>query len=206
MADYYIIRSSQYAQMSTRFYEEYLAAKKMYDRVDEIFVPSENPVLNYSYKTRYLQQADDNAIASVVFQALAVEAYTNLWGMWLLGEEEFYANYDSKKRLSTPNKLVTLAEKMGKEFPTELKDRIERLFQKRNSFVHQKPKAYHFEVKPYDYKNPAASFDDIDAFIHDLSYAEEDLAAEMQIFADLQKCVQTLRGAECELIEEFGRG
>lgn len=200
MTDIYIIRSNQYARMSEAFYSDYLAARNTHDKIDGVFSPTEAPVENAAYKLAYTEQMDDAAIAAIVFQALAIEAYVNLMGAYLIGEEVFYKRHERK---STFEKLDIVLQEIGGSLSADLKERIALLFKKRNRFVHQKPKAYHLEPKPYDYKNPEANFNEINEFFREITFSYENIDMEIHIYAELQESIRILRRAEYELIEEI---
>lgn len=203
MSDFYIIRSNQYARMAKEFYDESLKERRFFEEGLNIPVSDEEKLGLYALLLEKTLKMDEKAIAAVLFQALAVEAYTNLFGITVFGEEDFYANYE---RAPTRKKLKEIAGKLNKTLPKEMDDRIKALFKKRDSFVHQKPKAYQIEVADFDYKNLEKNFEDINAYVEELMGAEEGLDDNMKIYEDLQECVRVLRGAELELTEEYKQG
>lgn len=197
----YIIRSKQYAEMSAGFYSEYLSDKRLCDAYSEAFTSAaKGQGLECCVKMMfYAERMSEHAIAAIVFQAMAVEAYANLLGMRLLGEKHFCRKYEG---LSTSKKLAAVLQTAGKTLPTDLMDRIEHLVKKRNSFVHQKPKAFHFGIEDYDSQNPTAIDDAVNAYLKEIDLAEENLADEVKIYSDLQAAVRSLRGVSIELIDE----
>lgn len=203
MPNFYIIRSNQYARMAEESYAEYLEAKSLSEEVSDIPVSDEEQLGIYAYLLEKCLKMDEKAIVAVLFQALAVEAYTNLFGLTVFGEAEYYCSYE---RLPTRKKLETIAGKLDKTLPEAIGDRVQKLFKKRDSFVHQKPKAYQIGLVDFDYKNPEKSFEDINAYMEELMSAEEGLEDNMMIYKDLQECVRNLRGAELELAEEYTQG
>ena len=197
----YIIRSKQYAEMSAGFYSEYLSEKRMYDAYNEVFssASTDHKLEHFVELMLRTDRMSKHAIAAIVFQAMAVEAYANLLGMRLLGEKLFYRKYVG---LSTSKKLAAVLQTAGKTLPTDLMDRIERLVKKRNSFVHQRPEAFHFGIEDYDPQNPTAIDDAVNAYLKEIDLAEENLADEVKIYSDLQAAVRSLRGMSIELIDE----
>ena len=197
----YIIRSKQYAEMSADFYSEYLSEKRLYDTYNEA-LSSVSRDHKLEYCVRLMLRADrisKHAIAAIVFQAMAVEAYTNLLGMHLLGEDCFYSQHERKP---LTKKLSAALQTIGGNLPTDLMDRIAHLIEKRNALVHQKPKAFHFSIEDYDPQNPTAIDDAVNAYLKEIDLAEESLADEVKIYSDLQAAVRSLRGVSIELIDE----
>lgn len=203
MPNFYISRSNQYAVMAKAFYDEYLEAKRLFEEVSNIPISDEERGGIYAFLLEKRLKMDEKAIAAVLFQALAVEAYTNLFGITIFGEVEYYDNYE---RIPTRKKLETIAKKLDKTLPKAMGDRVQKLFKKRDSFVHQKPKAYQIGVVDFDHKNPEKSYEDINAYMKELMCAEEGLEDIMEIYEDIQECVRVLRGAELELTEEYTHG
>ena len=203
MPNFYIIRSNQYAKMAEGFYTEYLEAKRFCEKISKLEVKKENANDYYANLMINVWKRDESAIAAVLFQALAVEAYLNLLGITLFGEKKYYKRIE---QTGIETKYKKIEEKLGQPLPKELTVRIDRLFEKRKNFVHQKPKAYRIGLVEYDYSNPEESFEDIDAYMKELAYAEENIEDDMGIYRDLQESVRVLRGAELELTAEYKHG
>lgn len=84
-----------------------------------------------------------SAISAIVFQALAVEAYINFYGVSKIGEENYYKDYE--KSTSTKDKLKNISKNIfNKDFPTQNKDyeNFILLFKKRDTLVHYKTKGF----------------------------------------------------------------
>lgn len=197
----YIIRSKQYAEMSAGFYSEYLSEKRMYDAYNEVFssAATDHKLEHFVELMLRTDRMSKHAIAAIVFQAMAVEAYANLLGMHLLGEDCFYSQHERKP---LTKKLSAALQTVGGNLPTDLMDRIAHLIEKRNALVHQKPKAFHFGIEDYDPQNPTAIGDAVNAYLKEIDLAEENLADEVKIYSDLQAAVCSLRGMSIELIDE----
>lgn len=203
MTPRYIIRSNQYARISRIFYEQYLEVKKLYDSISKSETEFEKQIENLAFQYVYLEQMDDAAIAAVVFQALAVESYVNLWGIDVFGEKEYYDKTHKLERASTMRKLERIANELGKSIPEDLLCDIKALMEKRNHFVHQKPKAFEIGIEPYNYKNPEENFRDINAFIAEKMRAQENIEVDVVVYEKLQEAVRIIRGKGKELIDEF---
>ncbi len=145
-SDYYPLCET-YANMSLSYYEQYreacssISSKKM-DRPWNILEHSSEE--NQEYITNWAIKLN-TAITAIVFQALSVEAYINLYGVIKVGEDEFYEKYESKKeRLSTIEKLKKMCkDKLNKNYPTREKkyNDLVSLLKKRDRLVHVKPRA-----------------------------------------------------------------
>jgi len=124
-------------QFSKEFYQEYVFQKEEVNTLNNqkpcwdylSHTPEENQKYEYfSYRARR------NAIASFVFQALAVESFINLYGSYKLGDK-FNKEFERKPTLK---KLYLLCKEVTKkEFPTEdsLYIDLEDLLNKRNELV-----------------------------------------------------------------------
>lgn len=206
MFPFYIIRSNQYARMSKSFYEEFLAAKKLYDSVGELKKDDENPIINAAKQYVYHEQMDDAAVAAVIFQALSIEAYINLWGICVFGESTYYDKKTRIERLPFEKKLMKILDEVGMSLPSTLLTNILALMEKRNSLVHQKPKAIWIGVDPYNYEKPEENYRDINEFILEKQVAQENIDAEMKLYEQLQEAVKVIRNSDKELIEEIQDG
>ena len=209
MVPFYVIRGNQYAYMSKTFYNQFLEAKKMYENLDtsENKDSLEQQLYSIAIQRPYLQQMDEAAIATVIFQALAIEAYVNLLGIDILGEDKYYTYcYEKKKRLeraSTKKKLEVITEIIGQPLPDGLLHDISALMDKRNDLVHQKPRATWVGIAPYNYDNQEENFKDINAFIAETRMAEKNIDREVMLYEELSEAIKIIRGTDKELIDEF---
>ena len=78
----YLPFCEQYAAMAQCFYSQYQQSAAGNDVIDSIAM-------------------EQSAICAVIFQALAVESYVNLFGSVILGDENFRNNYESETDKNT---------------------------------------------------------------------------------------------------------
>ncbi len=196
----YNIRCNQYASISLTAYEGYLKQRSFFDsyksnNVDVLRSPQE-----YLHLCKSISTMDDFAVSAIVFQALAIEAYVNLAGAYVLGESEFYSTHERK---STVDKLKILANKLNGKFSDALLNKVKTLFYKRNCLVHQKPKKFIINVQTYNYLNPAKNFEDIEAFFQEQTIAYENIDEEINTYFELQEELRSMRACKLELVEEI---
>ena len=135
------------------------------------------------------------AICAVIFQALAVESYVNLFGSVVLGDDVFRCRYESetdkKHRASTIDKIKNICNiELGNPYPTsgEHFRTLKGLLDKRNKLVHPKSKPHTIENRPYNYKKPEDSCSDyVQAFNEEIGFIYNSLEAEMLVYDDLKK-------------------
>ena len=100
----YAMYCEMYAGMADSFYRQYLAAKEVYDDTPHDSIPIIDEAQNYNRVLKIYNLMEVNAIAATVFQALAIEAYINLFGVYQLGEDKFYSEYEPPK-VTKPKKF-----------------------------------------------------------------------------------------------------
>lgn len=200
MSTYYNLRSDQYARISQNSYEAYLQYKKEYDLMSKDNIDPVAELDKLLKVCKLLGMMDDAAVNAVVFQTLALEAYINLAGMLLIGEEEFYKNHEKKHHAE---KIKAIESNIGKVFSSELKNKIRGLFIKRNALVHQKPKSFKVEIKEFDYGNLSSNYDDISEIYNDFGFAWSNIEEEMTLYSALQNELTEMRGKGTELIDEI---
>ena len=100
--------------------------------------PEENQRFNEAHTMRL-----NSALAAVVFQALAVEAFINLYGAQKIGEEKYYSEYELKGVTTTKKIKRICSETLGQPYPTNDRaySRLISLLEKRDRIVHTKPRA-----------------------------------------------------------------
>ena len=205
-----------YAGMADSFYRQYLAAKEVYDDTHHDSIPIIDEAQNYDrvlkiYNLNNLMEV--NAIAATVFQALAIEAYINLFGVYQLGEEKFYSEYEPPKAtkpknfryMNSLNKLKRICKDgLGKDYPEDSAVYIEELFEKRDRLVHSKPKPCYLDKdKLYNYDDPSDNYKDIEAFFDEINFVYKDIDEQMMLYKQLKENIRDLRKAEKELTEEI---
>lgn len=135
-----------------------------------------------------------SALAAIVFQALAVEAFVNLYGAQQIGEDTYYAEYE-KKGATTESKIKKICtEHLKSRYPTSDKSyaRLMSLLIKRNDIVHTKPRSVTIDGSPIAY----------DEFMSQTEYIFKDIDEEMQSY-DILKCnLMKLEGKEKDIIQE----
>lgn len=182
-------------QSSKLFFEEYSILK------EEINLHN-NGISSWDYLSHSQEEnqkydqtshiARRNSIAAIVFQALAIESYLNLYGTYNLGDR-FDRAFESKPTLV---KLSLLCKEVTKkDFPKgDLYNNIGLLFKKRNSLVHYKAHSIDLktssdsEFEDYIYKHVAYAFSDIEKYIG--------------LYDKLKKELKELEGVEYDIIEQ----
>ncbi len=137
------------------------------------------------------------AFAAIVFQALAVEAFVNLYGAQKIGEEKFYTEYEIKGA-TTESKLKEICKNyLRKKYPTSTKqyNRLNSLLKKRDRIVHSKPK----EIDMHSESNNYYEMFDQYEFVY------KDIDDEMNSYETVKKVLQELEGSQYDLIEEIQR-
>ncbi len=199
MASIILTNANVYADMSDDYYKQYLHFSELRNNLPisfDIVSDTERYVLAFNLQ----QEARKNAIAAIVFQALAIEAYINLFGMYTLGEKLFYDKYE---RLSFTKKLEAICESFGRIYPQEHLSQVYNLFQKRHRLVHEKPKEFSFHFQPFDYNHLENNYSDIDAVLEADSFVLNNIADEMTLYQQLQNNIMHIRDADKELIQEI---
>ena len=198
MATVILTNADLYAEMASSFYRNYLHAER------ELSLTSSRDynLVEEQYIQRYhlINERKKNATAAIVFQALAIESYINLFGMYTIGEAKFYGDYE---RTASTKKLQEICSFIGTSYPKDHLARLEALFMKRNRLVHEKPKKHSFTVQSYDYQHPEKSKEDINAFFNEDNYVYINLSDEINLYEELQQHIKALRGSELELINEI---
>ncbi|SFO93461.1 hypothetical protein SAMN05216343_10141 [Oscillibacter sp. PC13] len=135
------------------------------------------------------------AICAVIFQALAVESYVNLFGSVVLGDDVFRCRYESetdkKHRASTIDKIKNICNvELRNPYPTSGEDFgiLKGLLDKRNKLVHPKSKPHAIENRPYNYKKPEDLYSDyVQAFNEEIGFIYNNLEVEMLVYDELKK-------------------
>ena len=187
----------QYAAMAQSFYSQYQQSAAGNDVLDSIA----------------MEQA---AICTVIFQALAVESYVNLFGSVTLGDENFRCNYesktDSKHRFNTIEKIKHICkDEFNTPYPTGGKhfEMLKGLFSKRDRLVHQKSKPHNIEKRAIDYGNMPKQYDDfLSAYKEEIGFIYERLEDEMKVYGELKQNLTRCSGREevtKSLLEKWAR-
>ncbi len=204
MGTTYTTKANVYADMASTFFAEYQHFERCYKELT--FNRSEEfDAQKYGRLMDYTLNSEKAAIAAVVFQALAIEAYINLFGVSVFGEH-FYGlmlGNDKLERANTIKKLKYICNSFGKDYPDTHITALQSLFKKRDKLVHQKPHQYCTEPLPFDYDNPQKSFEPLIKFQEDMMFVFDNLPREMMLYQELQENIRLVRNAENELTVEI---
>lgn len=196
MLNFIFSNSDLYADIAHDSYSEYLNLDKTICSFDS------SPEADCSFDKMYLlRRREQAAIKAVVFQALAIEAYVNLFGYCVTGEIEIKradGNY-----MSTVSKLEEICRRLSKQYPTDSSRRIRKLFSKRDSLVHQKPQEIIITKQPFDYNHPEKNYEDISSFYDTLNELYNNLDNDMQLYNELQENIKVIRNSDTELLDEL---
>ena len=199
MKKIYFTLCEDFRQMAETFYGEYLMSKQKYENQAQ-----GNGLLDDIIPAKGMQMA---ASAAVVFEAIAIEAYVNLLGSYLV-PDSYYVNYESKtakiKDRSTLGKLKSLCkEEIKKSYPADhALEVMQDLFTKRDRIVHTKPVAHSFEIKPFNYNNIGSNYADYtSAFSEEIGFLYDGLEEQMQSYPTLIQNINALLGKD--MLEEI---
>ena len=187
----YLPLCEQYASMAKSFYFQYQESAESYDSFASIAM-------------------EQTAICAVIFQALAVESYVNLFGSVVLSDDVFRCRYESetdkRHRVNTIDKIRKICnEELHSPYPTsgEHFRTLKGLLDKRNRLVHPKSKPHAIEKCPFNYQKLEDSYSDyIQAFDEEIGFIYNNLEAEMQIYSDLKRNLARCNGGT-EVIESL---
>lgn len=201
MDKYYSIRSEQFYNISSASYNDYLKAKELYASAANDTCYDMTVDANKYAKMYYLLSImDEAAVIAVVFHAFAVESYINLAGMYIIGEEEYYAKHEKK---SIKSKIELIEEKSNKKFSEHFLKTLFALFDKRNKLAHQKPKSFSISIEDYNYENLSENYKDISKIFAEESFAYNNIESDMSVYPATKKEIMTMRNSQIELIEEI---
>lgn len=140
---------------------------------------------NVVERAYYQESSFRCAIIAVIFEALAMEAYVNFFGAYILGDDIYYSEYESKtKRLSTIDKIKAMCkERFLKPYPTDGQHfrNLLAIFQKRDQLVHNKPQGHNLSNQSATLKDDSA------ALLDEYSFVYENLDSEMCLYNELKK-------------------
>lgn len=148
--DFFPVICENYDQMSQNFYEQYSEAT---DYLSSLGCKNWDLLSHTAEENEYyltaMSQRFHSALAAVVFQALAVEAYVNLYGAMKIGEAKYYKDYESStNKKSTRDKIKKICKDvLGRDYPTDTKaySHLCELLRDRDRIVHTKPHSVKIE-------------------------------------------------------------
>lgn len=190
MENMYFTLCEDFEGMAQEHYRTYCQAKREYDPSAHINIFSGNIL-----PAKKMQWS---ACSAVIFEAIAIEAYVNLLGSYLI-QERYYTDYESKEAKtrdrSTLGKLRKLCKKeIQKPYPADHSlEVMHDLFSKRNTIVHTKPSAYSFGIKPFDHRNIDGNYADYtSAFSKEIGFLYEGLDEQMKSYSTLVRNINAL--------------
>lgn len=206
----YNLFCQKFANMAENFYQEYLTQRDAYAKIPHKNIPVEN-IESCFFAYSIFELLQDNAISAIIFQALAVEAYINLFGVYELGEEAFFTRYEPPKNnrpkgfhyKSSIEKLKSICKEVyNLDFPASDISPLQALFDKRDRLVHNKPRPYALE-KPVIKLPTHPDYKDFDGYSNEETFIFDKLDLDMEQYKQLQKTIKNIRSAEYELVEEI---
>lgn len=209
MAEYYDSMCNRYASMAEDFYLQSKALEE-FEGLKEYPLPEAAEL--YVKHLAVVEQRTRLVIAAIVFQALAIEAYVNLFGVYELGEDRFFKEFEPPRNnrpqgfrpLNTIDKLKMICkEELGQPFPAEHIEKIRQLFTTRDRLVHSKSKPRSIRKQKFDYLKPEKNYEDLFALAEELSFFYDGIEEHMELYRILQDDIMVIRGAEKELTVEI---
>lgn len=183
--------------MSIEHYNIYIDSKKKTNDLSNnnnyYDVLSHSPEENLLFQ-QYYYKGHSSAIASIVFQAFAVESFINYYGSKKLGKNMFHDHYD---RIGIIDKIIIIPKiATGKDFPKGEKvfELIKKLFSKRDKLVHHKGKEINFGDCNEDI------FQSI--MHHNIEFIFEDIENIVNTYPLFIKTLAKLEGKEIDLYSE----
>ncbi len=195
--DVYPMLCENYNGMSQSFYAQYKDAvgylKSLKCRSWDIL--SHTADENEMYGTAQSMRLH-SAIAAIVFQALAVEAFVNLYGAQKVGDEAFYSKYDFKGATTLGKLKAICKDVLHKDYPTcdKAYSRLDSLMKKRNDIVHTKPHPVSVVSTP--------EVPDYTEFMSQTEFVFKNIDDEMKSYNTLRENLRVLDGNEKDLIQE----
>ena len=209
MAEYYESMCDRYASMAEDYYRQSKELGNM-PSLKEYLLPEATEayvqhLANIETKTRL-------TISAIIFQALAIEAYVNLFGVYVVGERRFFSEYEppkykrqkGDKPLNTIDKLKKICkDEFHQHFPEQHADRIRKLFATRDKLVHSKPKPHVIIRKTFDYEQLEKNYEEMASIADEMTFFFDGIDDHMELYRMLQTDIQHIRGSEKELTIEI---
>ena len=185
------------SDIAKNFYNELIANKELlkklsgYESSWDLLSHSEEENETYKYYWAIIRR---NTISIVVFEALAIESYINLYGYYNL-KEKFNKDYEYRPTLK---KLCDLCEDVTKKkFPKgeKLYCQLTNLFKKRDDLVHFKSESIIIK---------GSSEEEFNSFIskHIGSTTDIELDQYIILYDDLRNKLKELEGCELDVVDK----
>jgi len=196
--EFFPMLCENYNYLSQNFYRQYKDAKEylLSLNTETWDYLSHTPEENQHYNDANSMLLN-SAIAAVVFQALSIEAFINLYGAQKIGEEKYYGNFE-KKGATTIDKIKQVCLEVSKQnYPTATRayEHLRSLLKKRDRIVHTKPRSLNFSCIDDSANNIMDFFEQTD-------FVYADIDEEMQSYENLKKTLCLLDGSAKDLISE----
>lgn len=196
--DFLPMLSENYDKMSQGFFDQYTEATNYLKSLGCTYwnIPDHTKEENAQY-FKAMSMRFHSALAAIVFQALAIEAYVNYYGVHRVGEKVFYQSYESKvSRKSTKDKLKLICKEiLKKPYPTDCVEysRLVELLKDRDRIVHTKPRAI-----PLDGNEVFPNYEQI---MGQYNFIYDHIEDKMKSYSILKKNLAKLDGSNEDLIE-----
>lgn len=197
----YILMSEIYSNMSDSFYSQYIETgerlKEMGQGRKSWDMLSHTKEENDIYKGLYAA-LPRCAISATIFQALAVEAYVNFYGLEKLGENAFIGKLDWKPIIEKISAI--LKEKVNKNYPkdSDVCIDLKKLFENRHKLVHCKSKPITIEsTEIHLVKSQMNEF--TKSMNEQLWFVYEDIEKLMTVYTRLKEQIAQLDGTNLDL-------
>lgn len=141
-----------------------------------------------------MQDRERSALTAIVFQALAIESFVNLFGVQRIGEEVYYSEYETKGSTTLGKLKKICKEFLKKPYPTNDKDysTLTSLLKKRDLIVHTKPRTVSIDGEVISYEE----------FMSQTEYIHKNICEEIKSYENLKRKLAMLEGKEIDLIQE----
>lgn len=184
-----------YNQISQNAYKEYVDVITYLKSLEhDVWDCCEHTIEQNVNFTLAMQKRQISAITAIVFQALAVEAFINLFGAQRIGEATFYTQYECRGT-TTLEKLKKICKNfLHQPYPTQDKaySMLTSLLHKRDAIVHTKPRSIAINGTPISY----------DDFMSQSEYVYKNIDEEIESYEKLKRIMAALEGKKKDLIEE----
>lgn len=179
----YLPLCEQYERMAQSFFQQYNDLNAKHTNLGKPKDYLEDPV-GASVQMQLTLDILHAAIASIVFEAFAIESYVNFWGAYRLGDESYYSNYEStNKKKSTLEKMKQICKDEFKSpYPTGGTHyaHLKALLKKRDRLAHNKSTGYLVSCQNGQY------VDEFDNAYKEYAFIFESLDEDMKLYKEVK--------------------